>query len=153
MHGMNTGIEAAFMTSSLVFMNYSLTRHPINNRGHALISGLCRGEITGVNGFDHFFDSSTHHRTLSGILLTIFFGLTGAFFRLCCISQSITPINTAIPAHAFNPVNTRDFKFGFRTIFQKNNWVAESPKERAGIAAINIKIEIDKKVSLLQKSF
>jgi len=35
-------------------------------------------------------------------------------------------IITAIPAHVFKwPLNTRDFIFCFRAIFQKNGWVAE----------------------------
>jgi len=31
-------------------------------------------------------------------------------------------ISTEIPAHAFNPLDTRDLMGGFRTIFQKITW-------------------------------
>ena len=35
---------------------------------------------------------------------------------------------TAIPAHLFNPLNTRDSNFASRTIFQENDTIVELAK-------------------------
>jgi hypothetical protein len=47
--------------------------------------------VAAFEGAQNFFDGGAHTGTLAGVAGAGFFGLSDAFFCLCCVSQCISP--------------------------------------------------------------
>ncbi len=71
------------MTSGLVLVNMSLGNGFIDNRYGSFVASLSLFLIACVNCSNDFLDEGTKGCALPSVKLAAFFGLTGAFFRLC----------------------------------------------------------------------
>lgn len=79
----DVSVQAAFMTGRLVVMDQSLACGAIDDRYGSSI-GLSGGvTVTGLDGRNDLFNTSTQPGPLTGIELTVFFRLPGALGCLC----------------------------------------------------------------------
>ena len=67
------------MPRRLVLRHQAMSHGPVNRRHGCLESGFCYSLVTRGNGLDHALDVGANVRPLTGVALTVFFGLTSAF--------------------------------------------------------------------------
>jgi len=86
----NLTVETALVTSGLVLVDQALTSHVIENRYSVLERCFSSRFVTFGNCGEHTLDLGAHHRTLAGIALTAFLGLTNSLTRLCGIGHGLS---------------------------------------------------------------
>ena len=82
LHSPDMCIQAAFMARSLVFVDMSLAGSAIDSRYSIFVRCFCLALVATFDRFDHVFDVGAQVGTLAGIVLAMFFRLTGTFARL-----------------------------------------------------------------------
>ena len=85
-------VQPAFVASSLVGVYQTFTCAVVDYWNSGFIGGLGLGLVTAADGFEHRFDRGAHGRAAARIMLTVFFRLPGALFRLSRVGQVKTPI-------------------------------------------------------------
>ena len=87
LHAYHGGIQAAFVPGGLIFVDYALIRHAINDRNRFTVGGRRSALVAAGDGRINFFNVGAHHRTEGCIVSTSRFPLTGSFAGLWRVSQ------------------------------------------------------------------
>ena len=74
-------IQAALVTSSLVFVANALVSHAVDNRNGSIHRSLCSVMLTSSNGCLSSLHISANHGTQAGVVLATLFVLFRAFAR------------------------------------------------------------------------
>src|SRR5690606_36115183 len=79
--------KTAFMTSSLVFMNYVFIGYAVDDASSFLEDFVGCGFVAGIDCLTHALNGGAHHGTQTGIMLVARNRLTGALTCLCGIGH------------------------------------------------------------------
>jgi hypothetical protein len=85
------GIQAALMTSGLVFVDDAFVGNAIDDRNGSGVSSFSSFGIAFVDRGNNFLDVGAHHRAQAAVVQTSVFCLLGAFPRLFSVRHRKTP--------------------------------------------------------------
>jgi len=87
--GFDLGVQAALMSSGLVFVDYAFISDTVDHWNSYRISGFGGVQIAALYGFYHVLNIGAHHGTQTGVVGSGFVILACALFRLGSIGHCL----------------------------------------------------------------